>query len=480
MKKKSLIKSISLLTISVFSLTYLFLIPLTKISVTYAQDVPQINPPSQKTVSRLYIPTNAGGTIVKTNTGEQALILQDHLASTRIIDKGSTQETQQYYGYGETIGDAQTTTDKQFTSHRNLTDAGVYHAGARFYNPQLGIFVSADKVQGPNRYMYGMGNPALYTDPSGNIVPLIIAAVIIGGASFGAGFGVGYEHSSQVAQYGSVQDPAAVVGAGIAGGAAGAGIGYMGAVAVPAAISAVGAGAGAAGSVGIIGGAQIAAQRCMTGACIDAVETAASLATGADLPMGYRSSGDVVDQAGLGLARRMNSIWVTQVDPPSSGLDPRYFTQSGDPTDALMAIRTKLLGQIGDHVNPNDINGIYVVGSNRSGDVNPNSDIDILVYTRATYFDRGSEETYSPRAINLQRAMNPQIQSDEDWMNFTLAYKGLPSTIQKRDLVDMFVSPRLGPSKRPGAAQVFDLLNNRWGEMIYPSERTIVIPRVKK
>jgi RHS repeat-associated protein len=227
---------------------------------------------------------------MKTSEGEENLLIQDHITSTRIVESNKGEEQQAYYPYGMTNGEANTISDKQFTSHRSLADTGVYHAGARFYNPQLGVFVSADKVQGPNRYMYGAANPTLYTDPSGKIIPIIIAAIIIGGAAFGAGFGAGYEQGSQVAQYGSVKEPARVVGAGLAGGVTGASVGYLGAVAAPAAIGAMSTGVGASGALGLVGGAQVGVGACLSNPhCMNAVEAGAQIASGADLPPGYSS-----------------------------------------------------------------------------------------------------------------------------------------------------------------------------------------------
>ncbi len=289
MKKKSLSKLIALLTASVFSLTYLFLIPLARINLSQAQqpDVPEPTRTQvvEKRVSKLYIPTGASSTFMKTSDGEEHLLIQDHITSTRIIESNKGTQQQEYYPYGMTSGEPTTLTDKQFTSHRSLADTGVYHAGARFYNPEMGMFVSADKVQGPNRYMYAAANPTVYTDPSGKIVPLVIAAIIIGGGAFGAGFGTGYERGSQVAQYGSVQEPARVVGAGIIGGVAGASVGYLGAVAAPAAIGAMSAGAGATSSVGLLGGAQIGVGACLSNPhCVNAVEAGAQMAARSDLP----------------------------------------------------------------------------------------------------------------------------------------------------------------------------------------------------
>ncbi|KXK11224.1 MAG: hypothetical protein UZ22_OP11002000429 [Microgenomates bacterium OLB23] len=296
MKKKSLIKHVAILTASVFSLTYFFLIPLARINVSRAQqpDVPEPTRTQQagKRVSKLYIPTGASSTYMKTSDADENLLIQDHITSTRVVASNNANDSQEYYPYGMTSGEPNTVTDKQFTSHRSLEDTDVYHAGARFYNPQLGIFVSADKVQGPNRYMYAAANPTVYTDPSGKIVPIVVAAIIIGGAAFGAGFGAGYEKGSQVAQYGSVQEPARVLGAGLAGGVAGASVGYLGAVAAPAAIGAVSTGVGATSAVGLVGGAQIATGTCMTNPnCMNAVEAGAQIATGADLPPTFNAGG---------------------------------------------------------------------------------------------------------------------------------------------------------------------------------------------
>jgi hypothetical protein len=53
------------------------------------------------------------------------------------------------------------------------------HYGARFYNPRLGRFVSADSIvpqpgepQALNRYAYAANNPVIYRDPSGHYITL--------------------------------------------------------------------------------------------------------------------------------------------------------------------------------------------------------------------------------------------------------------------------------------------------------------------
>lgn len=68
-------------------------------------------------------------------------------------------------------------TDKLFTGQREMTGLGIYHYGARFYSPKLGIFLSPDNVtpdyavpQTLNLFGYVLNNPLRYTDPTGHWV----------------------------------------------------------------------------------------------------------------------------------------------------------------------------------------------------------------------------------------------------------------------------------------------------------------------
>lgn len=67
-------------------------------------------------------------------------------------------------------------TDKQFTGQR-LDGTGLYYYNARYYDPTIGRFISADtqiqslaKPQFMNRYSYTINNPLNYIDPSGHSV----------------------------------------------------------------------------------------------------------------------------------------------------------------------------------------------------------------------------------------------------------------------------------------------------------------------
>jgi RHS repeat-associated protein len=69
-------------------------------------------------------------------------------------------------------------TDQLFTGQREITGLGIYHYNARFYSPKMGRFLSADTLipsyinpQHLNRYMYVVGNPIRYNDPTGHAEP---------------------------------------------------------------------------------------------------------------------------------------------------------------------------------------------------------------------------------------------------------------------------------------------------------------------
>jgi RHS repeat-associated protein len=68
-----------------------------------------------------------------------------------------------------------TPTDFQFTGQRKESGFGLYDFNARYYDPTIGRFVSADTMvpgagnpQALNRYSYVFNNPLRYVDPSGH------------------------------------------------------------------------------------------------------------------------------------------------------------------------------------------------------------------------------------------------------------------------------------------------------------------------
>ncbi|MCB9137760.1 MAG: RHS repeat-associated core domain-containing protein [Caldilineaceae bacterium] len=67
-------------------------------------------------------------------------------------------------------------TARRFTGQQ-LDGSGLYYFNARYYDPEIGHFISPDtivpdpgSVFGYNRYMYSLGNPLKFNDPSGHVV----------------------------------------------------------------------------------------------------------------------------------------------------------------------------------------------------------------------------------------------------------------------------------------------------------------------
>ncbi len=106
-------------------------------------------------------------------------LLGDHLGSTSLVLNagGAVHSRARYYPYGETRWTAGTLpTDYRFTGQRRESGLGLYQMGARWYDPALGRWLSADTVvpqpeepQGLNRYSYVRNSPLVYLDPSGHV-----------------------------------------------------------------------------------------------------------------------------------------------------------------------------------------------------------------------------------------------------------------------------------------------------------------------
>jgi RHS repeat-associated protein len=85
---------------------------------------------------------------------------------------------QRYYPYSQVRwSDGTLPTGYTFTGQRDEAGLGLMDYRARFYDPYLGRFISADTIvpspgnpQSLNRYSYCLGNPLVYVDPSGHAV----------------------------------------------------------------------------------------------------------------------------------------------------------------------------------------------------------------------------------------------------------------------------------------------------------------------
>jgi len=104
------------------------------------------------------------------------LLHADPLGSTALTTNGSgtTLDDHGYYAYGKDRRGSELHTTQRFTGQQG--DAtGLLYYGARYYDPQLGQFISPDTLVPDatnlfdyNRYMYARGNPMKYNDPTGH------------------------------------------------------------------------------------------------------------------------------------------------------------------------------------------------------------------------------------------------------------------------------------------------------------------------
>jgi RHS repeat-associated protein len=141
-------------------------------TILYVNDYYEKNLTSREETFNYYF----GGNLVAFNNNSGLhYILQDHLGSTtQIADSdGAVSGTAGYLPYGSPNFD-DTVIAQKFTGQR-LDGSGLYYYNARYYDPDLGRFISPDTiVQDPtnpqdlNRYTYCLNNPLKYTDPSGH------------------------------------------------------------------------------------------------------------------------------------------------------------------------------------------------------------------------------------------------------------------------------------------------------------------------
>ena len=142
-----------------------------------------------------------GDKLVATREGTTlTYIHQDSLNSTSVVSdsSGAAISSIKYYPFGGTRSGS-VSNEKKFTGQR-LDGTGLYYYGARYYDPTIGRFISADTVvqlstgsdqvstfltvnyislanrsmsspmnaQSLNRYSYALNNPLRYVDPIGH------------------------------------------------------------------------------------------------------------------------------------------------------------------------------------------------------------------------------------------------------------------------------------------------------------------------
>ncbi|MBU1878428.1 MAG: RHS repeat-associated core domain-containing protein, partial [Chloroflexi bacterium] len=110
--------------------------------------------------------------------GNLTFLHGDHLGSTSLTtdEDGGDAVQQWYYPYGgQRAADGDLPTDYRFTGQRHDSYINLYQMGDRWYNAELGRWISPDPIipepgnpQALNRYSYVYNNPLKYIDPTGH------------------------------------------------------------------------------------------------------------------------------------------------------------------------------------------------------------------------------------------------------------------------------------------------------------------------
>jgi RHS repeat-associated protein len=117
----------------------------------------------------------AGSLLVATVSGStRSYFHEDHLGNTRLVTQsGSVVFSTNYEPFGVPYGASGSDPSVKYTGQWSEA-LGLYWNHARFYDPTLGRFVSADPVLGHmsspqtlDRYAYAVNNPMRFADPSG-------------------------------------------------------------------------------------------------------------------------------------------------------------------------------------------------------------------------------------------------------------------------------------------------------------------------
>ena len=127
------------------------------------------------------------GTPVLAIKGTVTYFIQaDHLNAPRLVKSSAGAASWRWrsdaYGVGAAdenpSGAGMFEFNARFPGQQFDGETGLYYNNARYYDPTVGRYISSDPVGlqgGVNTYAYGLQSPVVYTDPSGKIVPLIVA-----------------------------------------------------------------------------------------------------------------------------------------------------------------------------------------------------------------------------------------------------------------------------------------------------------------
>ena len=170
----------------------------------------------------LYGPsTGSGGRIAQQNIVGRQYYLGDALGSVRQLTNavGSVTLARSYEPFGKLLSSAGNPLAKYSFTGEWQDPTGLIFLRARYYDPATGRFISKDPVRGIatlpqtlNPYTYAVNNPIRYTDPSGEIIPLLVAGGVVGGVIGGSLYAITHTNNFSWGGLGG-----AMVGGAIAG-----------------------------------------------------------------------------------------------------------------------------------------------------------------------------------------------------------------------------------------------------------------------
>ena len=153
---------------------------------------------------------------------------------------------------------------------------------------------------------------------------------------------------------------------------------------------------------------------------------------------------------------RQYSLRYAVSEPPTSISESRYFTSDGKPTDTLILAAERVRDAATDHLPPDQLEALLVIGSYTRGTQKPTSDLDFIVKTNDLALKKKD-----PLMRKLLYSVNPNhspIEIDKWLDDETYA-----NQFDKGNFVDLFVNP--WPIKGLSDDRSYDVLNDRWVEL---------------
>jgi RHS repeat-associated protein len=135
--------------------------------------------------------------------------LADRLGSIDVLvnEQGLIIDQRTYDSFGNTLSQLDPNVKFRFgyTGRESDPETGLYYYRARYFDANVGRFISTDPIGfeagDSNLYRYVFNNSTTYTDPSGEIIPLLaIGAAILGAGLTAAAFGGAYGFARGAAQ----------------------------------------------------------------------------------------------------------------------------------------------------------------------------------------------------------------------------------------------------------------------------------------